>query len=409
MQPAKDVIETRINGNSYSAFFKELFGNSGHFLILKTLADLIRLGWLYFLTDPTEYLLILAMLLQTWYLSRAHANRFWGNLIGVTTYTIVDLPVDRLGFFKEPIHIVFWIFSLIIATLQGLRYHWVKKSEALWTIPLESLTRTTMVVALYVVIGIYQNGKPVTLESILQYTSTSSHYFLSWSMIFCGLLLGFQALQITTQQKQLRETAQLLRNLAEWGMGSYAVMAAVNNPEILSFHKCERAIVFMDIRGFTTWCERNSPETVATILNDYYRSVEPVAAQYNPLRINLTADEIMAIYATPHQAISAALAMRQAALKTLTPYQIGAGCAVHYGTVIEGLFGSEGVRTYTVIGDVVNTAKRLESVTPAGEITISDVVYQVMNFQLNVEPCAPIVVKGKTEAIAVWRLRGFRE
>lgn len=406
MQPPKDVIETRINGNSYSAFFKELFGNSGHFLILKSLADLIILGGLSFITDPTEYLLIFAMLLQAWYLSRAQANRFWGNLIGATIYTIVDLPVDGLGFFNNPIHIVFWIFSLIIATLQGLRCHWIK-SEALWTITLESLTRTIMVVAFYVVIGIYQNGKPVTLESILQYTSTPSHHFLSWSMIFCGLLLGFQALQITSQQKQLRETAQLLRSLAEWGMGSYAVMAAVNNPEILSFHKCERAIVFMDIRGFTAWCERNSPETVATILNDYYRSVEPVAAQYNPLRINLTADEIMAIYATPHQAVSAALAMRQAALKTLTPYQIGAGCAVHYGTVIEGLFGSEGVRTYTVIGDVVNTAKRLESITPAGEITISDVVYQVMNFQLNVEPCAPIVVKGKTEAITVWRLIDF--
>ncbi|MCS6793810.1 MAG: adenylate/guanylate cyclase domain-containing protein [Oscillatoriaceae bacterium SKW80] len=403
MQPPQDAIEKKINGNSCSAFLKELFGNSGHFLILKSLADLIVLGWGFFITDPTEYLLLFAMLLQTWYLSRAQANRFWGNIIGATIYTIIDLPVDKLAFFKNPIHIVFWVFSLLIATLQGLRCHWIK-SEALWTIPLESLTRTIMVVALYVVVGIYKNGKPVTIEYILQYTATPSHYFLTWSMVFCGLLLGFQALQITTQQKQLQETAQVLRSLAEWGMGNYAVMAAVNNPEILNFHKCERAIVFMDIRGFTAWSERNSPETVAAILNEYYRSVEPAAAQHHPLRINLTADEIMAIYTTPHQAVSAALAMRQAALKTLTSYQMGAGCAVHYGTVIEGLFGSESVRTYTVIGDVVNTAKRLESVTPAGEITISDVVYQAMNFQLNVKPCAPIVVKGKTEALAVWRL-----
>ncbi len=403
MLPPQDAIEVRLKGTRRSAFLREVLSNSGHFLILKSLSDLILLGWTIFITDPTEYLLVVAMLLQAWYLSRSRAHRFWGNLIGVALYTLIDLPIDGLEFLENPIHLVFWVFSLALATLQGLRCHWIE-GETLWMIPLESLTRTLMVVALYVVVGINQENPSDIPAHILQYTATPRHHFLTWSMVFIGLLLGFQALQITTQQKQLQETAQVLRNMAEWGMGSHAVTAAVNNPEMLNLHKCDRAIIFMDIRGFTAWCEKTSPDAVAAVLNDYYRSVEPAAAQYLPLRITLTADEIMAIYATPHQAVSAALAMRQAALKTLDPYQIGAGCAVHCGTVIEGLFGSEDVRTYTVIGDAVNTAKRLESATPAGAIAISDTVYQAMNCQLNVEPCAPIVAKGKTEAIGVWRL-----
>ncbi|MCC3477304.1 MAG: adenylate/guanylate cyclase domain-containing protein [Microcoleus sp. PH2017_12_PCY_D_A] len=172
----------------------------------------------------------------------------------------------------------------------------------------------------------------------------------------------------------------------------------------LAFQKCDRTILFMDIRGFTSWCEKTSPETVAAVLNEYYRCVEPAAAKFQPLRITFTADEIMAIYATPQQGIAAAKSMSKAALEMLELYGIGAGCGVHCGSVIEGLFGGADVRTYTVIGDVVNTAKRLESATPGGAITISDAVYQGMSQRLTVEPCEPIAAKGKTAALIAWRL-----
>jgi adenylate cyclase len=135
--------------------------------------------------------------------------------------------------------------------------------------------------------------------------------------------------------------------------------------------------------------------------------------------MSLTADEVMAIYATPQQAIAAALAMRDQAIDILSPHQLGAGCAVHKGSVVEGLFGSEGVRTYTVIRDVVNTAKRLESNTPAGSITISDDIYQVLgensqefeqeferkfNYAFKILPQDPLIVKGKKDPLISWQL-----
>ncbi|RMG09459.1 MAG: adenylate/guanylate cyclase domain-containing protein, partial [Cyanobacteria bacterium J055] len=135
---------------------------------------------------------------------------------------------------------------------------------------------------------------------------------------------------------------------------------------------------------------------------------EPAAAEFDPLRITLTADEVMAIYPTVEQAVNAAQKMRNAASAVLSPYGLGAGCAIHYGIVIEGLFGSQEVRTYTVIGDVVNTAKRIESETPAGEITISDAVYRQLGDRVIVEPCEAIAAKGKSKPVAVWRLLGWR-
>ncbi|HBE20125.1 MAG TPA: adenylate/guanylate cyclase domain-containing protein [Cyanobacteria bacterium UBA11149] len=397
------VLNYKLNGTRLNAFLNEFLSNSGHFLIFATITELTLYGWFKYVTDLATYFLIVAMILQSWYLSRSTSHRFWGNLIGVTTYTLVDIWIDKLAFFAELNHYVLWIFSLVIATLQGIRYHW-SKTAANWIIPLESLTRTLLVVAFLVAVRLNQDGEMINLAQIWHYRANAADKFLIGSMLFLGLLLGLQRLQITRQEEQLKATTQVLRNLAEWGMGSYVVNTAITNPKDLSFQRRDRTILFMDIRGFTSWCEQTSPDLVAAVLNHYYRSVEPVAAEYQPLRITFTADEIMAIYATPQQGIFAALSMQNVAKKTLAPYGIGTGCAVHAGNVIEGLFGSEGVRTYTVIGDVVNTAKRLEGATPAGEITISDTVYQEMRDRLTVEPCEPITAKGKKETLKAWRL-----
>jgi class 3 adenylate cyclase len=378
--------------------------NSGHFLILKSLADIALFGWLGYLTDPTEYMLIGAMLLQTLYLSRPHPSRFWGNLIGVSLYTLIDLPVDGREFFESPSHGVFWMFSLAIALLQSTRYHWRPQWER-WTLPLESVVRLLMVLLFYLVVRAGdQSSQLLNWQWLGQFADEPTHFFLMASLMLVGLLLGMHQLQIVSQQRQLQQTAELLQNLAEWGLGSHAVTTAVNHPERLAFQQCDRAIVFMDIRGFTHWSEHTDTETVAATLNHYYQQVEPAVSQHHPLRITFTGDEIMAIYASPHQALLAAQAMQQAAAPVLHPHHIGAGCGIHYGTVVEGLFGGESVRTYTVIGDVVNTAKRLESATPAGEITISDAVYQALHQRVAVKQAHSLSLKGKAEPLSVWRV-----
>jgi adenylate cyclase len=395
------ILNPLLNHSPLSRFTSEIFSNSGHFLIVKILSDIILNGSWNFWGDPAGYLLIAAIVIQSWYLSKPGAHRFWGNLIGVTIYTLVDLSADGMAFFQDYVHLIFWCFSLTIAALQGFRFHITKNWEN-WVIPLESLVRSMMVVAFYLAIEVRPYDSAIYLT--LSFWQEPSHLFLVTSMTLVGLLLGLQSLQITKQREQLQNTAKLLGNMAEWGMGSYVVATALNNPEALAFQKCERTILFMDIRGFTRWCEQTQPDVVATVINQYYRNVEPAASQYQPLRITFTADEIMAIYATPEQGIAAAKSMQQAASKLLNSYQIGAGCGVHCGQVIEGLFGSQDVRTYTVIGDVVNTAKRLESATQAGEITISDAVYQMSLEKLNVECCEPIIAKGKAEKLIAWRL-----
>jgi adenylate cyclase len=388
----------------FSAFLGEFFGNSGHFLVLKNLSDLAIYGWHEYLKDPTDYLLIVAMLIQTAYLSRPNAFPLLGNLIGVSIYTLIDWPIDGLKFWQEPSHIVFWAFSLAIAGLELARSRW-KTSLERWIIPLESVVRMLMVLAFYLVVSNGQNSPLWSAREILdRLTDKNTHIFLASSLVLVGLLLGFQRLQIVMQQQELNKTYQFMRNLAQWGMGSHVVETLVNNPQGLKFQRCDRAILFMDIRGFTSWCEHSQPDIVANILNNYYQQTELAAYHFHPLRVTFTADEVMAIYATPEQAVSAAKAMQKAAKEVLSSYQLGAGCAVHCGEVVEGLFGGKDVRTYTVIGDVVNTAKRLEGATLAGEITVSDIVYQRLNQQLEVKLSRTHQLKGKSTAMKTWVL-----
>ncbi len=390
-----------LEGFRWDAFSREFVSNSGYFLVLKSLADLSVEGWRYYLTHAPEYLLVFASVLQTGYLSQPRANRFWGNLIGVTLYTLLDLGHGGLFFFRDLSHQMFWITSLAIALSQGVRSRWPATTSS-WLIPLESVIRALMLPAFYLVARL---GAEATLVEVV-HTPTLSRTggFLVSSMILIGLLLGLQLLQINRQEQQLRQTAQTLKHLAEWGIGNYAVHKAMHDPKDLALTLRDRSILFMDIRGFTQWCEQQTPKQVAQILNQYYQAVEPAAATQSPIRITITGDEVMAIYATPGQALTAALAMQQRAMQVLTPYSLGAGCAVHCGEVIEGLFGSEEARSYTVIGDVVNTAKRLEGCTPAGAITLSDACYQRLHPRPLAQPLPPLQVKGKQQEVHAWQL-----
>lgn len=401
-QQFRNALEVKLYGNFLSAFCNELFGNSGHFLVLKTLTDLVSLKPHQFLADPTNFLLIFTMLVQASYLARPSANRFWGNLIGASLYTLIDLTIDGVSFFESPAHLILWVFAGAIAILQGIRDQSPRMTQ--WMLPFESVVRTMMVAAFYSSIQLQPSHLLDYLQRLQNFSSVPRHQFLFGSTLLLGLLLGFQELQLKTQRQELQKVAELLRNLAEWGMGSHAVATAVTNPQALEFHECDRTILFMDIREFTAWCEQTQPELVITVLNDYYHYLEPCAAAYHPLRVTFTADEIMAIYNTPTQGVAAAQLMAQTAQRILEPYGISAGCAVHCGKVIEGLFGSQAVRTYTVIGDTVNTAKRLENATPSREITLSDAVYQALSVKPLVKARPPIIAKGKAEPLVAWQL-----
>ena len=74
----------------------------------------------------------------------------------------------------------------------------------------------------------------------------------------------------------------------------------------------ERAVLFMDVRGFTRWSEAQPPEAVVDLLDRYYRAAESALARHATVKVKLSADEVMAVFGSARQAVAAALEIAKA-------------------------------------------------------------------------------------------------
>jgi PAS domain S-box-containing protein len=177
--------------------------------------------------------------------------------------------------------------------------------------------------------------------------------------------------------------------------------------------------IFADIRGFTSFSEKQSPEKLVAILNRYLAAMaEAVLAQEGTID-KFMGDAIMAWFNAPipqpdHtlRAVKAALAIRASveSLYTELPFDahLAFGAGIHYGEAVLGLIGTEKRLEYTAISDSVNTAKRIQENSARNQILLSRDAYERVKKQVEVRPVAPMSVKGKTQPLEVYEVVGLK-
>jgi adenylate cyclase len=181
-------------------------------------------------------------------------------------------------------------------------------------------------------------------------------------------------------------------------------------------------ILFADIAGFTAISERLDPETVTDAMNDIFgrlgRAVEAVGGHVD----KVIGDSMMALFGAPvaHEddavrAVRAALSMhrvireRDAHISTLLGQPIRLRIGIHTGLVVWGSVGPPGQARPTVMGDAVNLASRLQRAAPEGGVLVSEAVYRQARGAFLGTALEPLVVKGKSEPVAVYEIVGERE
>jgi len=170
-------------------------------------------------------------------------------------------------------------------------------------------------------------------------------------------------------------------------------------------------VLFADIRGFTRLSEQRDPEEVSTLLRRFYRSAEHVLFP-DAIIDKLIGDEVMALYLPMYGHLDepASVMLRHAReLLAAIGYDgegepfAEVGIGLDYGEAFVGNVGQGGVSDFTAIGDVVNTASRLQGQARGGEIVASARLIE----RLGEEPPGERIgfdLKGKAEPVLAYRI-----
>ena len=213
-----------------------------------------------------------------------------------------------------------------------------------------------------------------------------------------------------------------MRNVLNKFHGSTVADDLINRDLELGGQDKQVTVFFSDIRGFTKYGEAHSANEVVEMLNEYFHEMVTIINGNNGVVDKFIGDAIMAVWGVPQKteldaqnAVKACLDMRKS-LEVLnakriergdTPIQIGMG--LHSGHVISGNIGSDERMEFTVIGDAVNQAARIEASTKAfgSDLLISDSTAALIQDSFIIEEAGKVEVKGKEKPLTLFKVKGY--
>lgn len=192
--------------------------------------------------------------------------------------------------------------------------------------------------------------------------------------------------------------------------------------EIRSGEMLDAALLFCDIRSFTPIAERLSPNEVVYMLNTYYSMMSEVINKHNGVINQFVGDEIFVSFGAPLpvpdpeiSSVKCAIEMIDKlveisrSMKDILIENIAVGIGIHFGSIVAGNLGSDDRLSYSITGDAVNAAKRIESLTKGikNTILISQPIYEKTRDVISTKTRDEVTIKGKNEKIKIYQVRGL--
>jgi adenylate cyclase len=231
--------------------------------------------------------------------------------------------------------------------------------------------------------------------------------------IFIGGMLYHRALEAWNR----RQIVHLFGKYVSKGV----VDLLVRHPEQVSLggKKARLTVLFSDIRGFTAMTERADPRSVSDLLNAYFESMTIILFSHGGTLDKFMGDGLMAFFGDPVACPDHAVRAVQTGLDMMdrvselreqwrregkTGFEIGIG--INTGEMIVGNHGSGEFFDYTVIGDEVNLASRLEKKARGSQILISEAVCEAVKGHFEIESLGTTAVKGKADPVKIYQVLG---
>jgi len=226
------------------------------------------------------------------------------------------------------------------------------------------------------------------------------------------------ARDLSQSYKRAKEEEELRSRLSRY-VGEHLVEKLVNSKKgvFLENERKEVTILFADIRSFTSLSEKMTAEDVVSMLNQFFDTVVDIVFRRNGVLDKFVGDQLMAVFglissdsSAPFDATRAAIEMQEAteALMKVRDKQdketFSIGIGINTGSAIVGNVGSENRMDYTVIGDAVNVAARLEQMTKGGEVVIGEKTFLQTQGHFRVQKKGEMLVKNKTEPVLCYNV-----
>jgi class 3 adenylate cyclase/CheY-like chemotaxis protein len=223
--------------------------------------------------------------------------------------------------------------------------------------------------------------------------------------------------RVKEQVAQLERLERLKRFFSSQ-LAELIVTGGAEDP--LKSHRRQISVVFVDLRGFTTFAESNEPEEVMDVLWEYHSELGPLILQHEGTLERFTGDGMMVFFNDPivvsnpeERAVRMAVAMRDrvATLRTKWAsrgYTLGMGAGITAGYATIGAIGFEGRRDYAAIGTVPNLAARLCDHARPGQILISQRLYGAVEPLVEAESVGELSFKGFQRPLQTYNVLRLR-
>jgi len=236
--------------------------------------------------------------------------------------------------------------------------------------------------------------------------------------------VDFNDLELTIDKtikhvNQIRETLQAIKenNILKMYVDE-TVLNFMDTKEfetsLMANDTIQASVIFIDICSFTSISENEPPDLVVKLLNSYFDVMVKEIINQNGLVDKFIGDAIMAVFRGDHhldRAIDACLAVRAEIAKLPTiaehvKYKPNVSIGINCGELVSGNIGSASLKRldYTVIGDVVNTASRLQSAARPGQIVINEQSYQKAKEYFKCEKVGEVAMKNKAEPMVIYQV-----
>lgn len=354
--------------------------------------------------------------------------RLLGTLICPLIYTLFEIH-ELKDFILNIGHFFFWIFSIFVGILNALKI----KSKKKMRLRLEFATvfmNIVIFVFVYMYFDIMLSYAEQDSQGMNEYISTLSifnigndlidffkdpaHIYITYGGILLGGSLGISQVKVLSLKEKIHDL-----------FGKYVATSIrdtlIENNGIYN-EKRELCVLFSDIRNFTTISENAESSVLIASLNEYFSLWEATASKHGGVINKFIGDAVMIVFGldnakTPENgSIACALEVlneldnlnhRLNQMSLLNFSEIGIG--IHTGEMVLGNVGSENRKEFTVIGDVVNTASRLETLTKTidEDLIISMEVFERLeaSFKLHFEYFDTIKLKGKTNPMKLCKIK----